>query len=91
MEAEAVAKIDLVPSTGKPLTAHDRRVLPALCLGMFVAMLTFVAPAPFFPAMARDLNVSVPLLGQVVARCCWSAPRSGSSPVHWPTAMATVA
>ena len=34
---------------------------------MFVALLTFVAPAPFFPAMARDLNVGVPLLGQVVA------------------------
>jgi predicted MFS family arabinose efflux permease len=34
---------------------------------MFAAMLTFVAPAPFFPVMARDLNVSVPLLGQVVA------------------------
>jgi predicted MFS family arabinose efflux permease len=34
---------------------------------MFVAMLTFVAPAPFFPAMARDLDVGVPLLGQVVA------------------------
>lgn len=42
-------------------------MLPALCLGMFVAMLTFVAPAPFFPVMARDLNVGVPLLGQVVA------------------------
>src|SRR4051794_13717014 len=34
---------------------------------MFVALLTFVAPAPFFPALARDLNVGVPLLGQVVA------------------------
>ena len=34
---------------------------------MFVALLSFVAPAPFFPAMARDLNVGVPVLGQVVA------------------------
>ena len=42
-------------------------MLPALCLGAFVATLMFVAPAPFFPAMAADLNVSVPLLGQVVA------------------------
>jgi DHA2 family methylenomycin A resistance protein-like MFS transporter len=67
VEAEAVDEINLVPSTGTPLTARDRRVLPALCLGMFVAMLTFVAPAPFFPTMARDLNVGVPLLGQVVA------------------------
>lgn len=51
----------------EPHLTADRRVLPALCLGMFVAMLTFVAPAPFFPVMARDLNVGVPLLGQVVA------------------------
>ena len=66
MEAEAVAEMDLVPPAGTPVAA-DRRVLPALCLGMFVAMLTFVAPAPFFPVMARDLGVGVPLLGQVVA------------------------
>jgi predicted MFS family arabinose efflux permease len=64
---EAVAETDLAPSPEAPLVAADRRVLPALCLGMFVALLTFVAPAPFFPAMARDLNVGVPLLGQVVA------------------------
>jgi len=67
MEVEAVAEADLGPSPGTPLVAADRKVLPALCLGMFVALLTFVAPAPFFPAMARDLNVGVPLLGQVVA------------------------
>ena len=67
MEVEAVAEADLLPSPGTPLVAADRRVLPALCLGMFVAMLTFVAPAPFFPVMARDLRVEVPLLGQVVA------------------------
>src|ERR671912_262926 len=67
VEAEAVAKADLVSPTTTPLAAADRRVLPALCLGMFVAMLTFVAPAPFFPVMARDLGIGVPLLGQVVA------------------------
>jgi hypothetical protein len=79
VEAEAVAKIDLAPSTGKPLAARDRRVLPALCLGMFVVdMLTFVAPAPFFPAMARDLDVGVPLLGQViVAMLLMSRDRPG--------------
>src|ERR687890_661529 len=67
MEAEAGAEADLASSPGVPLVAADRRVLPALCLGMFVALLTFVAPAPFFPVMARDLDVGVPLLGQVVA------------------------
>jgi predicted MFS family arabinose efflux permease len=67
VKAEAVAETDLVSLTGTPLAAADRRVLPALCLGMFVAMLTFVAPAPFFPVMARDLGIGVPLLGQVVA------------------------
>ena len=67
MEAEALPEADLVPPPGTPRVAADRRVLPALCLGMFVALLTFVAPAPFFPVMSRDLDVSVPLLGQVVA------------------------
>jgi MFS transporter, DHA1 family, inner membrane transport protein len=32
-----------------------------------MSMLTFFAPPPFFPAMAQDLSVAVPLLGQVVA------------------------
>ena len=67
MEADAIVKVELVPPSGTPAQAADRRVLPALCLGTFVAMLTFVAPAPFFPVMARDLDVGVPLLGQVVA------------------------
>ena len=43
------------------------RALIALCLGTFAGLLTFVAPAPFLPAMARDLRTSVPLLGQIVA------------------------
>ena len=67
MEAESGTEADLVPPPGTSLVVADRRVLPALCLGMFVALLTFVAPAPFFPVMARDLDVGVPLLGQVVA------------------------
>lgn len=45
----------------------DWRTLFALCSGVFLAMLTFFAPPPFFPLMAEDLGVSVPLLGQVVA------------------------
>ena len=44
----------------------DRRVLVALCSGTFLASLLTIAPPPFFPVMARDLQVAVPLLGQVM-------------------------
>src|SRR5665811_814101 len=47
--------------------APGRMVLPALCLGSFITTLNFVAPAPFLPAMSRDLDVSVALLGQITA------------------------
>ena len=67
MEAEAIAAPELGQAAGSRLPTADHRVLPALCLATFVGLLTFVAPAPFFPAMARDLGVGVPLLGQVVA------------------------
>jgi MFS family permease len=67
VEVGVVAATDLGPPSGAGFPAADRRVLPALCLATFVGVLTFVAPAPFFPAMARDLGVGVPLLGQVVA------------------------
>ncbi len=51
-----------------PVTsASGRWVLPALCLGSFITTLTFVAPAPFLPAMSRDMGVSVALLGQITA------------------------
>jgi predicted MFS family arabinose efflux permease len=49
------------------IAAPGRMVLPALCLGSFITTLNFAAPAPFFPAMAEDLDVSVALLGQVTA------------------------
>jgi MFS transporter, DHA1 family, inner membrane transport protein len=49
--------------------AHEsgRLTVPGLCLGSFVTVLTFAAPAPFFTVMARDLHTTVPLLGQVSA------------------------
>jgi predicted MFS family arabinose efflux permease len=68
--APVVPELDgVLPTLVASLPTHplDRRVLPALCVGTFLASVTFVAPAPFFPAMARDLGVGVPLLGQVVA------------------------
>jgi len=74
MDLEARIAPDLVPPAEIPHRADERRVLPALCLATFVGVLTFVAPAPFFPAMAADLGVGVPLLGQIVAAMLlWSA------------------
>src|SRR3954449_11878782 len=43
-----------------------RRVQIVLCLAAFLAALNFYAPAPFYPEIARDLQTTVPLLGQVV-------------------------
>jgi DHA1 family inner membrane transport protein len=61
-----------LPSTG---TGARRRTLPALCLGSFITTLAFASPAPFFPAIADDLNVSVALLGQITtAMMVLSAP-----------------
>lgn len=55
--------------------APGRMMLPALALGSFITMLTFSAPAPFLPDIARGLGVSVPLLGQVtVAMLILGAP-----------------
>jgi len=47
--------------------APGRRVLPALALGSFITTLTFAAPAPFLTDISQDLDVGVPLLGQVTA------------------------
>ncbi|MFN8591757.1 MAG: MFS transporter [Thermomicrobiales bacterium] len=46
--------------------ARDVRACAALGLGTFVAALLAVVPPPFFPQMARDLQVGIPLLGQVM-------------------------
>ena len=55
------------PPAETTFSAREKRMLTALCLGTFVGLLTFVAPAPFFPAMSRDLHAGVPLIGQIVA------------------------
>ena len=46
--------------------AAPGRVQILLCLSAFLAALNFFAPTPFYPQMARDLQTTVPLLGQVV-------------------------
>ncbi|MEA2597223.1 MAG: hypothetical protein QOF01_3692 [Thermomicrobiales bacterium] len=40
-------------------------VLAALCVASFLAALNFYAATPFYPRMTRDLETTVPLLGQV--------------------------
>jgi DHA1 family inner membrane transport protein len=40
-------------------------VLAGLCVASFLAALNFYAATPFYPRMARDLDTTVPLLGQV--------------------------
>jgi DHA1 family inner membrane transport protein len=67
VKTSVAAKRDLIPPDGVRFPAFERKMLIALCLGTLAGLLTFVAPAPFFPAMAHDLDTSVPLLGQVVA------------------------
>jgi MFS transporter, DHA1 family, inner membrane transport protein len=40
--------------------------LAALCVAAFLAAVNFFATSPFYPAMADDLDTTVPLLGQAV-------------------------
>jgi DHA1 family inner membrane transport protein len=47
------------------LTAEERRLVGLLAVCSFLALINFVALSPFLPAVARDLNTSVPLVGQV--------------------------
>src|SRR5688500_2394089 len=74
MGADNRAATTPVPESGAVLSAHPGPALPAapgrvqilLCLSAFLAALNFFAPTPFYPQMARDLQTTVPLLGQVV-------------------------
>ena len=50
--------------TPAPAAQGDLRLLLALCLASFLAALNFFVLSPFYPAMARDLDTTVPLLGQ---------------------------
>ena len=63
---------DVLPKPGGPALSSvaatdDRRTLVALGFGTFVAALVFIIPPIFFPQMARELQVSVPLLGQIMS------------------------
>ena len=56
-----------VPHASVLAGSSDRRVLSALCFGTFVTALLFIVPTPFFPEMARELQIGVPLIGQVMS------------------------
>lgn len=56
--------VQSVPRLGE---SNERRTLVALGYGTFVAALVFVIPPLFFPPIARELQVGVPLLGQVMS------------------------
>jgi MFS transporter, DHA1 family, inner membrane transport protein len=63
--AESEPVLSAYPAPALP-TATPGRVLILLCLSAFLAALNYFAPTPFYPQMARDLQTTVPLLGQVV-------------------------
>jgi DHA1 family inner membrane transport protein len=68
-----ISVVDDVPPTldassvDSAADAANRRTLAALGFGAFVAALVFVIPPLFFPQMASELQVGVPLLGQIMS------------------------
>ena len=54
------------PMAAGHVVAADWQVQGVLGLSAFLAALNFFAPTPFYPQIARDLQTTVPLLGQVI-------------------------
>src|SRR5919112_3116673 len=46
-------------------SATERRLVGLLAICSFLAFVNFAALAPFLPAVARDLDTTVPLVGQI--------------------------
>src|ERR671912_2813203 len=63
--SESAAALAAHPAPALPAAAPGR-IQILLCLSAFLAALNFFASTPFYPQMARDLQTTVPLLGQVV-------------------------
>src|SRR5215212_7079102 len=66
--APRAANVAASPVSPHPaLDMPSNRCLSAvLCLAIFLAALNVFAATPFYPQMARDLQTTVPLLGQIV-------------------------
>ena len=62
-----LVEVPLTVTESRVARAAGRRTLVALGFGTFVAALVFIIPPIFFPQMARELQVSVPLLGQIMS------------------------
>jgi predicted MFS family arabinose efflux permease len=71
---------DALPERAAPVLVDERagwRVQAALCVSTFLAALNFFAPTPFYPEMARDLQTTIPLLGQVVTMMAFMSAALG--------------
>src|SRR5690242_13777976 len=66
--AASVASSDPLPTVACSVLPAPaaRRIQVVLCLAVFFASHNFFAPTPFYPQMARDLQTTVPLLGQIM-------------------------
>jgi MFS transporter, DHA1 family, inner membrane transport protein len=56
---------DMATETAAIEERENALVLAALCVASFLAALNFYAATPFYSRMSRDLDTTVPLLGQV--------------------------
>ena len=62
-----VPALSILPSKESVDTNRSSvRVPLSLSMATLLSSLAYVAPPPFFPAMASDLGVSVPVMGQVM-------------------------
>src|SRR6185436_19530747 len=63
-EGEATVTAINISSRGVPATVSSW-VTPSLALGCFVNMVGTLAISPFLPLIGQELDVSVPVLGQI--------------------------
>lgn len=64
------------------------RVPLSLSMATLLSSLVFVAPPPLFPAMARELGVSVPVMGRVMTTMLLTGSVLSLLAGPWPTATA---
>ncbi|CAN5793847.1 N/A [soil metagenome] len=53
-------------SPASPAVSGTWLMLATLCVAAFISAVNFFATSPFYPSIARDLDTSVPLLGQAI-------------------------